>query len=65
MSAEFKEKIRSINFGMPARRKPKATTDVHDSHTVTTTEHWNDRVDVNAKLSTVKVKGPKAEVVNG
>jgi hypothetical protein len=45
--SDFKEKIRSVNFGLQSRRGPKVTTDVHDHHKVAVTEHWNDRVDVN------------------
>lgn len=44
----FKEKLKSISFstGRPA---PKKSTDVHDSHVVEVTEHWDDRVDVAVK----------------
>jgi hypothetical protein len=49
----FKEKIKSISFGMQKRRKQKVTTDVHDTHTVDTVEHWSERVDVTVKPPTV------------
>lgn len=49
---DFAEKVRSLGVSRPERRAAKVVTDVHDGHTVTTTEHWDDRVDVH-------VKGPK------
>lgn len=61
MSEEFKEKIRSINFGSERRRQPKKTVDVHDHHTVEVTEHWSDRQDINVKPETIRVKGPRFE----
>ena len=56
----FKEKIRSVNFGFGSKRTSKTTVDVHDTHTVEVTEHWNDRQDVNVKPNTIKRNGPKA-----
>ncbi len=53
---EFKEKLRSLSFAQQSKRGPKVTTDVHDHHEVQVTEHWNDRVDVNVKVPTIKVK---------
>lgn len=53
--SEYAEKLRSLGF----RARPpgnKVTTDVHDSHTVDVTEHWNDRVDVTVKPQTLRVK---------
>lgn len=45
-SITYAEKLRSIGFSRPRDRRPKRTTDVHDAHEVTVTEHWSDRVDV-------------------
>jgi hypothetical protein len=39
----FKEKLRTLSFSRPSARGPKVTTD-ELGHT--TTEHWDDRVDV-------------------
>lgn len=58
---DFKEKIRSINFGQARHRKPKVTTDVHDNHSVDVTEHWHDRQDVTVKPSTVRYKISRSE----
>lgn len=56
--AEFKEKLKSLSF-MGSERKTKATVDVHDYGKVKTTEHWDDRVDVDVKVKTLEIKGPK------
>ncbi len=58
----FKEKIKSISFGMQKRRKKKVTTDVHDTHTVDTVEHWSDRVDVTVKPPTLAVSLTQKEI---
>ncbi len=58
---DFKEKIKSINFGQARHRKPKVTTDDHDTHTVDVTEHWHDRQDVNVKPKTVGYKLKRVE----
>lgn len=50
MSEEFKEKIRSINFGRAHARKPKVTVERDSKIEATTTEHWHDRQDVNIKM---------------
>lgn len=54
-SIPFAEKIKTINFGNPAKRGPKVTTDVHDNHSVQVTESWNDRVDVTVKPGTIRL----------
>lgn len=41
----FVEKLRSLHFG-GTKAASKKTVDVHDNHTVTTTESAGDRVDV-------------------
>lgn len=46
MSQPYAAKLRTLSFGRPEARKAKRTTDLHDSHAVTVTEHWDDRVDV-------------------
>lgn len=56
MEETFRDKIRSVNIGLASRRAPKVTTDHHDYGTVDVTEHWNDRVDVNVKPDTVRLK---------
>jgi hypothetical protein len=56
--AEFKEKLKSLSF-MGSERRAKTTVDVHDYGKVKTTEHWNDRVDVDVKPDTIRLKGPK------
>lgn len=56
--AAFKEKLRSLSLmGPRTDRGPKTTVDVHDTHKVEVTEHWNDRVDVGVKMDTIHVKG--------
>lgn len=47
----------SMRASMPGS---KTTVDVHDSHKVEVTEHWNDRVDVTMKPETIQVKGTLA-----
>lgn len=49
----FKDKIKTLNIGIPSKRGPKKTTDDHGSHSVTVTEHWSDRVDVTVTPPTV------------
>jgi hypothetical protein len=53
---DFKDKIRTINFGQDKNRKPKTTVDEHDYGTVEVTEHWKDRQDVTVKPDTVRAK---------
>lgn len=54
---KFADKIRTINFA--GKRGPKRTTDHLDIGTATTTEHWDDRVDVRIDVDTMHVKAPK------
>lgn len=56
MGESFRDKIRSINFGQARRRAPKVTTDVHDTHSVDVTEHWEDRQDVAVRPPTLRCK---------
>lgn len=53
----FKEKIQSLSF-MGSARLSKKTVDVHDTHTMEVTEHWDDRVDVTMKPQTVHLGRP-------
>lgn len=48
----FKEKLKSLNFGRPAKRAPKVTRDELGN---VTKEHWDDRVDVTIKSPAIKV----------
>lgn len=56
MSAEYREKLKSLGFSRARARQPKTTVDVHDHHTVEVTEHWHDRQDVTVKPDTVRIK---------
>lgn len=55
MGAEYRDKLKSLSF-VGAARPSKKTVDVHDSHTVEVTEHWDDRVDVAVKPETIHVE---------
>ena len=59
MSESYKEKLQSINFGLPKRRSPKV---VKDELGNVTTEHWNDRVDVNIHAPTLVRTSSSQEV---
>lgn len=59
-----RDALRSIGF-RPTNPGAKTTVDVHDTHKVEVTEHWDDRVDVTAKMETQHFKGPDAELVKG
>jgi hypothetical protein len=61
----FKEKIRSINFGLPSHRAPKVTTERDSKLEATKVEHWDDRQDIHLKPKTIRVKGPEMEVMDG
>ncbi len=52
----YKEKLWSLSFARQSKREPKVTTDIHDHHKVDVTEHWDDRVDVNVRVPTIKIK---------
>ena len=53
MSEDFKEKIRSIHFA--GKRAPKVTVERDSKIEATTTQHWDDRQDVNVKVNTIRV----------
>jgi len=53
---DFKDKIKNVNIGLEKRRKPKVTTDVHDTHKVHVTEHWEERQDVTVCPETVRIR---------
>lgn len=55
MSKEFLEKMRSINFGNPQKRKSQVTETVTDTAVGYTTEHWDDRVDVRVEPKTIRL----------
>lgn len=61
MSDTFKDKIRSVNFGLPSKRAPKVTREQDSRLEATTTEHWDDRQDVALNVKTINVKGPEME----
>lgn len=54
MTDDFKDKIKRVNFGQRKHRVPKVTTDVHDTHSVDVTEHWEERQDVTVRPDTVR-----------
>lgn len=56
-----RDALRSIS-ARPHEPGAKTTVDVHDTHKAVVTEHWNDRVDVNMKMDTIRVKGPNAVI---
>lgn len=65
MSAEFKEKLRSLHFQRPAaRERTKVTVDRHDEVTVSVTEHYNDRVDLNVAPKPVE-RTIEADIAGG
>lgn len=60
MSAEYREKLRSLHLSAPSRRPDtKTTTDVHDHLQVDVIEHLDDRVDVTVRPDTVQLEVPR------
>jgi hypothetical protein len=55
MSDDYKAKLRSLHFARNEARKAKETVDHHDYGTVTVTEHYDDRVDVNVAPEPARV----------
>lgn len=58
MSAEYRDKLRTVSFGKSdVRAIPKVTVDDHGRGlSVEVTEHFNDRVDVNVNHPGVRLK---------
>lgn len=58
MSAEYREKLTSISFGQARRHEPKV---VKDELGNTTTEHWDDSVDVTIAAPHLRIHNSVSE----
>lgn len=56
--SEYRDKLRSLAFSSALRETPRVTTD-ELGHT--TTEHWNDRVDVTINAPTLCISSQLEE----
>lgn len=54
----YAAKLRSLSFSRHGARRAKATTDRDGDVAITTTEHWDDHVDVVVRPRTHLTKGP-------